>query len=139
MGSTANSPNHSFKGRLHRGTLTIRVFSGRACVCWCTGAGRASALVYVCAFDRNAGELTKSSAGSPEHQAGLCSDVSVLLTPLTHHGCEPTYSQILPVLLLSATLRFLCGKVNYAGDVLLQPKGIAKIADKSIRTLVSYL
>lgn len=99
-------------------------------MCWCSGAGRAFALVYVCAFDRNAGHLMQSSTVNPEHKVGLYSDTVVLLTSLPHHGWEPTYSQILPVLLLSATLSFLCGKVNHAGDVLFQPKAIAKMADK---------
>lgn len=70
------------------------------------------------------------AALSIQNTKWVYSDTVVLLTPLPHHGWEPTYSQILPVLLLSATLSFLCGKVNHAGDVLFQPKAIAKMADK---------
>lgn len=122
MGSTANSPSPSFKSHLHRGTLKIWVFSGRTCVSCCSGAG---------SLDRNAEQFMRSSTGNPEHKVGLYSGMLMLLKPLTHHGGEPTLSHILPVLLLSATLSVLCGKVNQAGDVLFQPKAIAKMADKT--------
>lgn len=127
MGSTANPPSPSFKGHLHRGTLKIWVFSGRTCVCCCSGAGRA----FVGSLDRNAAQFMRSSTGNPEHKVGLYSDMLMLLKPFTHHGWELTLSQILPVLLLSATLSVLCGKVTHAGDVLFQPKAIAKMADKT--------
>lgn len=77
----------------------------------------------------------RSSSVNPEHRVGLYSvglysDTVLLLKPLTHHGWEPMYSQISPGLLLSATLSFLCGKVNCAGDVLFQPKAIVEMADE---------
>lgn len=119
MGSTANSPNPSFKGCLHRGTLKLCVFSGRSWVCWCSGAGRVLHwVIWQKCSTAHEGQLCQ-----PRTQSGFILR-HVGAVKATHTPCPSTAKFYL-------CFFTPCGKVKYAGGVLFQPKATAKRVDKT--------